>query len=172
MGFYYHGTNLQGALGIAKQGAILSPWDIEILRFQAAVAEGKDLNLKEGETIEDVALRISSRGFSPFDIEHRVKSVSISRTLHVPRGHAAAAEKQGLGGVVLGFELSDSLIPYIYRKSTHVFIPRRVPIDGLREIHVMDSLGKINKNARGFEELKKAFKRYSPCYVYAGYSGF
>ena len=159
MSLYYHGTNLDGALGIAKYGAILSRWDQEILRLQFAAAEGQDLHLTEGETVEALALRLASSPFHVHEIEHRVKCVSISKSIRVPIMTAAVEEKRGLGGVVLGFEFSE--VPKGYETSSTIYVPRKVSIDGLKELHITRDL---SPGAR--KNLEQAFVKYSHKYIF------
>ena len=163
MNLYYHGTNLDGALGIARYGAILSRWDQEILGLQTAIAAGQILKLAKDETLEDVALRLASVGFSAEEIEQKVKSVAIS-TERIALMNARVHERKHSGGVVLGFELP------MNESSEIVFVPRSVSIDGLKEIQVFTTLARVEN--KEFDKLRTAFKKYSPSYVYVGYAGF
>lgn len=161
MRLYYHGTNVDSALSIAKQGAILSPWFKELLSLQRAVEEGKNLQLIPGETIEDLALRLASFAFATHEINHRVKCVSISRDTRIPIGHALAHGYRGNQGVVLGFELSAALVRPYDRASSTIYIPKKIPIDSLREIHTFRNLEAKNKKL-----LDVAFAKYKLRYVF------
>jgi len=146
MTMFYHGTRRTGkALKIAQSGAILSPWYQDLERLRRLKKEELDAYKKVLEHYKtsdehEAALKLASTGYSPNELEHRVKCVSLTSELYRTR-------RGDMDGIALGIELDEPAQQLL-------FVPRQVPLDTLKEIH-------LESNARE-QEIRAAFARYNP----------
>lgn len=155
MTLYYHGTVFHFVPEIAEQKALLSPWDQRIVRCQKMLAS-PDLNprsplVKNRHRLEDYALEIASHGYGEQDIEHRVKCVSLTNDIYRAAIYARRAE---LCSVIFGLELDPA-------QQTIIFVPRKVPLDTLKEIYVF---GKGSRSAK--PRLEQLFADYDPAIAF------
>ena len=166
MTMLYHGTTTQRAIMVAVRGALLSNWDRQIEELRQSYIENPSRKFEDdypGKTIEQVALEWQSKLYGEHEMETRVKSLSVAKTIGPTISYAKniLGEEKNLGGLVLGIELSDfqiaDLSP-IYGGGDIVYIPRILSIVTLKEIHLSP---KATENKK---EIIKAFKKYKPAY--------
>ncbi len=155
MTLFYHGTPAQNTLLIAKDGAILSPWEQKIEYLHRCKEQEPDIYdyilknfSKRGITdVEKIALELAKPGYAKREIEHRVKCVSLTSDLSVAAAHPR--------DVILGIEL-DSPPQHV------LYVPRRVPLDMLKEVYLKETaLPLENRILFAFERYKPIFKRAS-----------
>mgnify|MGYP006929387043 CR=1 FL=1 len=87
---YYHGTNLNAGLSIAKSQAILSPWYVQILRFENFHSENNNSHCPDlsNSRFKEQALKVASSLYGDYELEHRVKSVSITSEFKIAKEYA------------------------------------------------------------------------------------
>lgn len=155
MTLFYHGTVFDFVPGIAEQQALLSPWDQRIARYKKTLARPDLLKhsplLKNKHRLEDYALEIVSQGYGAQDIEHRVKCVSLTNDIFRAAWYARTKR---LCSVIFGLELD---LP----AQQTIFVPRKVPLDTLKEIYV---LGKGSRSVK--PQLEQMFADYDPAIAF------
>lgn len=164
MGKLYHGTSLEGAFGIAKADAILSPWYLALRRLETYSKDFIQNEIKRcgAKDLLELALMLGSCGYARHEIEHRVKCVSFSREPFIAKNHAEGFESYS-GGVLLECDITDSLfrlLPGDWEKRHIVFVPKQFGLDTLRKVHLTKKAG------RSIVELTEAFKKYNPEFSY------
>lgn len=143
---FYHGTTIDAAFDIARDKAILSPWDRDLVRLTAAL-RARNVPAHPQE-LEDMALVIASAGYAPDEIEHRVKCVSVTTDVSLAAFAVNCPEKYG--GVILEVELNEPPKHVLY-------VPRRISLDNLSALYLF---GKNSIKLR--PTLTQDFSRYSP----------
>lgn len=156
MGIWYHGTSIENALRIAEIGAILSPLDQEILYFDNILKNNPKVSefwerKIPSQTQEEYILERLANQYGAHEIEHRVKSVSLS-DLRLASFYASRFEYRD-GGIILGF----NLLKESKRISNILFIPRKVTLD--RQLQSVSFSPKAEQYRQGIEE---AFRTYAP----------
>src|SRR3989344_6829636 len=126
---FYHGTDIENLLKIAKSQAILSPLyqRIEMLReITKGKSEQEITKRLHGKTIEQYALESVSENYGPHEIESRAKAVSFARELDRALVYAERFEQYS-GGAVLELELSEEDIQSALKKGKTpvLYIPRK-----------------------------------------------
>ena len=163
----HHGTMWNSGISIAEIGVILSPWEHEIYRLQKLQREDPKgfahlIQFYPGMSLEDIALDFAKTGYQDYEIEHRVKSVSIG-DLGACIQYARQFEDHG-GGLVLGIDLNEeylaTLPPQRSSKSNVWYVSRKLGIDTLKEIRLTPNA--ITKHE---QEIKEAFAKYNPKYL-------
>lgn len=162
----YHGTSIAGALEIAKDGAILSPWEQDIKLFRIAFSNNKERfkRLHPGrnlDELEQLALESACETYADYEIEHRVKSVSMTSSLY-DASHYALRFDNHFGGLVLGFGVDnrvEQILDKNWQKRSVIFIPRRFSLDMLQEVHLTPVAQRLSE-----AEIKESFERYHPKY--------
>ena len=162
MTIVYHGTSIDNAIGIAKRGAILSP-------LQQAIEEKKEIrrvNPKRYDQLfgspEQSAERQLRKLYSNSEWEHRVLSVSVVVGEIGETKLYALKRKENTGGVVLGVEVEDNKLRAIetnFKKGSLLFIPDRLELELLREVHLSTIAYALNK-----ELIEREFVDYNPAY--------
>ncbi|MBS3086125.1 hypothetical protein J4422_00290 [Candidatus Pacearchaeota archaeon] len=162
MTLFYHGTDVDSAIGIARDGAILSPWDETILRYRG-LRIAQTMSYRE---LQKLALEDASRLYSDHELEHRVKSISLDTRFYIAKGYALGYKEEHFhGGVVLGFEIDEDFLKRIclISYSGHIlgaYIPRRLKLDTLKEVH-------LTPKAKDYkEQIAKEFEVYDPDFFY------
>ncbi|MCA9485822.1 MAG: hypothetical protein KC506_03180 [Nanoarchaeota archaeon] len=169
MELLYHGTHLRNGLEIAESGAILSPW-YKYLEELNGVYRGKEGLFEEhysGRTMVDVALENAAFCYSRNELEHRVKSLSVSKLLSGcggAAGYGMQFEEYNGGGMVLALEIDEELersLPNDWEDRYIIFVPKRLELKTLRQIHLSP------RAAREAEKLvRKSFEKYNPEILY------
>jgi hypothetical protein len=155
MGIVYHGTSVEFALQIARDGEVLSPLEKKV----------RDLRRTLGRTEPDhvLAARAFSSAVSEYGDETRIRSVSVTPNLCMANAHAAAYD-QRRGGVVLGIELEPGVLGRFgerWMELPVMLLPGKVGLEGLKVV-------RLSTFARELEEaaIHAAFDRYAPLYEY------
>ena len=148
MTLYYYGTQTDDALKIAAEGEILSLWEQEIQRLQSLKQKKPDMfrnilntfNRTYQMTDEElIAFELASAGYRTREINDRVRCVRFfSSTSHIPEPYET----------ILALE-------FIKDQGSVLFLPRKVPLDGLKEVHF-----KTRE-----EEHRIAFEKYYPKFI-------
>jgi len=135
---FYHGTNRNLARSIIESGEILSPWYREVRFLENLDPEnyasmvGKNV----GISIEDLALKFVSSGYSEAEMEHRVKCVSFAKDIALARSYATRG-----GNVGMIFGIDADTVEY-NAPSWVAFVPKRVDLKkSLCEIYVPKDMG-------------------------------
>ncbi len=168
MEFLYHGTHTLNGVNIARTGAILSPWYQKIERLERLFEkkpEAKKRFFEEiypGKNISEMALIMASDGFGAHDIEHRVKSVSVSKDKSRTDHYGTRFDNSRGGGIVLALEITPEIKRILHdgwEKATIIFIPGKLQLESLRQVHLSP---RCMKDSMGF--VQKEFERYNPEY--------
>lgn len=156
MKLWYHGTSIENALKIAENGALLSPLDQTISVYNKILQtnpmackswEGKN----PPQTLEEHALELMKLVYSAHEIEHRVKSVSLSH-LNLALTYANRFEDRH-GGIILGFALRTQ-----GERRPHVlYVSRRLALD--QQLTELYFTPKAEQHRMRIEE---AFRKYAP----------
>ena len=160
----YHGTSLDCALGIARDGAILSPLEQLVMAFKRISKGNEEAFIRRfGHNFREYA-EISERDkYGENEWDHRAKSVSV--VIGIPDYRCAGhAEKKSLsGGLILGVEAHSNILRNL-PKGLHLtygdiaYIPDKLGISTLKEVI-------LTEKAREFlVHIQKAFERYNPSY--------
>jgi len=153
----YHGTSVGKALKIAGDGAILSPWyqKIHYLLLRSDHDRLKRLFKDyEANSVEELALKEVSLLYGMHEIEHRAKSVSLTKDIRVAYDYAPVwISKEG---IILGFDIDNT---YDYGVAT-LYIPRKQSLNSLCEIIM------LNSSDKDAESIKAAFSKYDIKYKY------
>ncbi|MCR4323451.1 MAG: hypothetical protein NUV37_00575 [Nanoarchaeota archaeon] len=147
---YYHGTDIGAALAIARDGAIISPYERSLRSLEIRKMKDELMKRYSCKTLEEAVLAFASIGYRDGDVEHRVKRISLTPSKISARGYAI---QSGSSGVVLGLELnSNDQEDTLYQRGQNqaIYIPR-VELTKLKEIEVFSS---------SKEEIDKVFAAY------------
>lgn len=164
MALVYHGTNTNRGILIARSGAILSNLEKRIEWLKKLYREQPSRSFENeypGKTMEQIALEIESNLYGKHEIEARVKCISVVKIIEPTKRYAMRSE-DGNGGLILGIDLDVSYIESLgkhYGNPDIRFVPGRLSIDKLREIH-------LSPIASGKYEslIRQEFKKYRPQY--------
>lgn len=154
MVIYYHGTNIDVALAIARDGAIMSPYEQELKRLIADEARDGISRRYPGKTLEETALECASSGYAKREVEMRAKRISFTLRQELARSYATS---EGLyGGVVLGLEFDkgdqkENVIGQIGISPT-VYVPK-VELTKLRNLTVYGSEEEIDQIFRAYKKF-------------------
>jgi hypothetical protein len=152
----YHGTSTLIAMDIAKTGAILSPWDHQILFLDLAISENPDrlegllihYNVSSRDK-EELALKMASETYSHYEIESRVKCVQLVKTPSAALNQSKQYTHNK--GIVLALE-----VPKEYdAHHTNIFIPRKIGLESLKSITALAVL-----SSKEISELATAYSKY------------
>lgn len=167
----YHGTLLNRGLWIAERGAILSPLLQQTERFLRMYRRDTDAFIAEYKmNPEAMAEKIVRGSYSEYEFEHRARCISVvvgevgiaQNYADERRGVAEGSALSINGGLVLGIELAEEELKGInpkFSRGCTRFIPRLLPLDTLREVHLSPRAFDSN-----FALVRKAFDRYSLVY--------
>jgi len=162
---FYHGTDIESLLKIAKSKAILSPLyqKMEMLRDATRGKSEQEIRKRlHGKTIEQYALESVSEEYGSHEIESRVRAVSFAGSLKRAL-HYAERFEQHSGGAVLELELSEEDINSAFKegKTPVLYTPRKQVLeDRLKAIYLLLC-------ARASEpEIRQAFSKFKPEYGY------
>ncbi|MDP1729189.1 MAG: hypothetical protein Q8L27_03240 [archaeon] len=164
MTLVYHGTNVDSGILIARSGAILCPWEINIEMFKRFYLKNPKRTFKQdypGENLEQFVLKVASTSYAERELESRVKSVSVSTDLFCAEGYAITCEKSGSEGIVLGIEVDDNFLNSINPPGNCQvkYISRKLSLDNLKEIH----LSPMAEKKHG-KQIRREFYNYNPFY--------
>ena len=175
MTILYHGTQTVDSISIARSGAILSPLDVRIEMFEEALQDPNSSIYEffrkfPDKTIEEYALKTTCLSFGEHEIEHRLKSISMARRVNTATDYAmrfdySFKKKRGefIGGVVLGIDVDEDRIEEFQRlvksNGNTIYVPRRLDLDELREIHLSPMARKYHR-----AQIRHEFARYYPRY--------
>ncbi|VVB81141.1 Uncharacterised protein [uncultured archaeon] len=146
MTLFYHGTPAGRAIKIARDGAILSPWEQEIIFLRQLKEKNpnsykKITNKNNGMDEEETALELAKIGYAARETEERIKCVSLTSD----KSWLIAPHYE----IILGIELEHP------PQDGALFVPRKVPLDTLTEVHY-----KTRE-----QEIRTAFAKYKPKFI-------
>jgi len=163
MKLIYHGTPLRKALFIAEDGLIKSPWEKAIDDIGGVYGKSQRARriIDSRGGIEAYALNFASSEYSDREIEYRVKCISMTNYFSLASAYGGNNETRD-GGVVLALAVDETLrkvLPQDWEKKGTIFVPRKISIDTLAEVHVSP------KAIMQMEKIQEAFAKYDPKFI-------
>ncbi|MFH1803182.1 MAG: hypothetical protein ABH864_07095 [archaeon] len=113
--------------------------------------------------MEDVALKNAASSYTEREIEHRVKCLSVSRSLQGVQSAASYGmgfEDYKGGGLVLALEIDDGVrksLPEDWEQMTIIHVPKRLSLRTLRKVHLSP---RAVKDVR--QIVEEEFELYGP----------
>ena len=126
---YYHGTTLHEAYEIAKIQRIKSPWYKQIAQLEKICANRPDIRATLQPDIKAAALKMTSLSYTTKELEHRVKSISLSTNFSLAQSYTRN------NGAILGFELDPSKMAGTRVYHDILFVQGEISLEKLKQVY-------------------------------------